>query len=139
MTLSFKVNRFIKLSQIMLLTSLNKLIVKECEFIIASTSINKLCNDSSLRLVPRVFNKRGQNNSCFSFLSLPYSSTHIAGLRWIPFLHHPFTTIVLHEIINPLLVRFCKILLKFRKSSNKVTHIVWSSKSDVFPVTIKSA
>ena len=123
MTLSFKVNRFIKLSQIMLLPSLNKLIVKECEFIIASTSINKLCNDSSLRLVPRVFNKRGQYNYCFCFLSLPYS-THIAGLRWIPFLHHPFTTIDLHEIIDPLLVRFCKILLKFRRSSNKVTPII---------------
>ena len=46
------------LSGIMLLTSLNKSVVKGCEFTIASTSISKLCNDSSFRLVPWVFNKK---------------------------------------------------------------------------------
>ena len=53
-TLDFKVNRFIGLSGIMLLTSLNKSVVKGCEFTIASTSISKVRNDSSFRLVPWV-------------------------------------------------------------------------------------
>ena len=53
----FKVNRFIGLSGIMLLASLNKSLVKGHEFTIASTSISKVCNDSSFRLVPWVFNK----------------------------------------------------------------------------------
>ena len=56
-TLDFKVNRFIGLSGIMLLASLNKLVVKGHEFIIASTSLSKVCNDSSFRLVPWVFSK----------------------------------------------------------------------------------
>ena len=55
-TLDFKVNRFIGLSGIMPLASL-KLVVKGREFTIASTSISKVCNDSSFRLVPWVFNK----------------------------------------------------------------------------------
>ena len=40
-TLDFKVSRFIGLSGIMLLTSLNKSVVKGREFTIASTSIRK--------------------------------------------------------------------------------------------------
>ena len=57
-TRDFNVNRFIGLSGIMLLTSLNKAIVKGCKFTIASTSIRKVNNDSSFRLVPWVFNKK---------------------------------------------------------------------------------
>ena len=56
-TLDFKVNRFIGLSGITLLASLNKSVVKGCEFTTASTSISKVCNDLSFRLVPWVFNK----------------------------------------------------------------------------------
>ena len=56
-TLDFKVSRFIGLSGIMLLASLNKSVVKGREFTIASTSISKVHNDSSFRLVPWVFNK----------------------------------------------------------------------------------
>ena len=56
-TLDFKVNRFIGLSGIMLLASLSKSFVKRCEFTVASTSISKVCNDSSFRLVPWVFSK----------------------------------------------------------------------------------
>ena len=41
----------------MLLTSFTKSVVKEREFTVASTSISKVCNDSSFRLVPWVFNK----------------------------------------------------------------------------------
>ena len=55
--LYFKVSRFIGLSGIMLLTSLNKSVVKGREFTITSTSISKVCNGSSFRLVPWVFNK----------------------------------------------------------------------------------
>ena len=55
--LDFKVNRFIGLNGIMPLASLNKLAVKGCELTIASTSISKVCNDSSFRLVPWVFNE----------------------------------------------------------------------------------
>ena len=47
-TLDFKVSRFIGLSGIMLLTSLNKSVVKGREFTITSTSISKVRNDSSL-------------------------------------------------------------------------------------------
>ena len=50
-TLDFKVNRFIRLSGIMLLTSLNKSVVKGHEFAIASASVSKVHNDSSFRLV----------------------------------------------------------------------------------------
>ena len=50
-TLDFKVNRFIGLSEIMLLASLNKSVGKGREFTIASTLISKVCNDSSFRLV----------------------------------------------------------------------------------------
>ena len=53
--LNFKVGRFIGLNGIMLLTSLNKSVVKGREFIISSTSISKVRNDSSFRLVPWVF------------------------------------------------------------------------------------
>ena len=41
----------------MLLTSLNKSVVKGHQFTIASTWISKVCNDLSFRLVPWVFNK----------------------------------------------------------------------------------
>ena len=51
MTFGFNFNRFIGLSGIMLSTSPNKSIVKSHEFTIASTSIRKVCNDSSFRLV----------------------------------------------------------------------------------------
>ena len=57
-TLDFKFNRFIGLSGIMLLASLNKSLVKGREFTIASTSISKVCNDSSFGLVPWVFNNK---------------------------------------------------------------------------------
>ena len=57
-TLEFKANRSTELSEIMLLTSLNKLIVKGCEYTIATTSISKVYNDSSFRLVAWVFNKK---------------------------------------------------------------------------------
>ena len=50
-TLDFKINRFIGLRGIMLLTSFNKMVVKAPEFTIASTSISKVCSDSSFRLV----------------------------------------------------------------------------------------
>ena len=40
-TLDFKVSRFVGLSGIMLLTSINKSVVKGREFTIASTSIRK--------------------------------------------------------------------------------------------------
>ena len=40
----------------MLLTSLNKLVVKGREFTIVSTLISKVCSGSSFRLVPWVFN-----------------------------------------------------------------------------------
>ena len=50
-------NKFIGLSGIMLLTWINKSVVKWYEFAIASTSISKVCNDLSYRLVPWVFNK----------------------------------------------------------------------------------
>ena len=56
-TLDFKVNRFIGLSGIMLLTSLDKSVVKGREFTIAFTLISKVSNDSSFRLVSWVFNK----------------------------------------------------------------------------------
>ena len=56
-TLDFKVDRCIGLRRIMLLTSLNKSIVKRHEFAIYSTSISKVCSDSSFGMVPRVFNK----------------------------------------------------------------------------------
>ena len=56
-TLDFKVSRFIGLSSIMLLTSLNKSVVKGREFTITSPSISKVHNNSSFRLVPWVFNK----------------------------------------------------------------------------------
>ena len=56
-TFVFKVSRFIGLSGIMLLTSLNKSVVKGREFTIASTLISKVRNDSSFRLVSWVFNK----------------------------------------------------------------------------------
>ena len=56
-TLDFKVSRFIGLSGTMLLTSLNKSVVKGREFTITSTSISKVRNDSSFRLLPWVFNK----------------------------------------------------------------------------------
>ena len=56
-TLYFKLNRFIGLSVITLLTSLDKSVVKRLEFTTASTSISKVRNDSSLRLVPWVFNE----------------------------------------------------------------------------------
>ena len=55
--LDFKVNRFIGLSGIILLTSLNKSVVKGYEFTIALTSFSKVCYDSSFRLVSWVFNK----------------------------------------------------------------------------------
>ena len=45
-TLDFKINRFIGLRGIMLLTSFNKMVVKGPEFTIASTSISKVCSDS---------------------------------------------------------------------------------------------
>ena len=51
-TFVFKVSRFIGLSGIMLLTSLNKFVVKGREFTVASTSISKVRKDSSFRLVP---------------------------------------------------------------------------------------
>ena len=57
-THDFNVSRFIGLSEIMLLTSLNKVVVKGCKFTIASTSISKVNNNSSFRLVPWVFNKK---------------------------------------------------------------------------------
>ena len=53
--LDFKDSWFIGLNGIMLLTSLNKSVVKGREFTISSTSISKMCNDSSFRLVPWVF------------------------------------------------------------------------------------
>ena len=56
-TLDFKVSRFIGLNSIMLLTSLNKSVVKGREFTITSPSISKVHNNSSFRLVPWVFNK----------------------------------------------------------------------------------
>ena len=56
-TFVFKVSRFIGLSGIMLLTSLNKSVVKGREFTITSPSISKVHNNSSFRLVPWVFNK----------------------------------------------------------------------------------
>ena len=55
-TLDFKVDRFIGLRGVMLLTSLNKLVVKGREFTIVSTLISKVCSGSSFRLVPWVFN-----------------------------------------------------------------------------------
>ena len=50
--LDLKVSRFIGLNGIMLLTSLNKSVVKGREFLISSTSVSKVLNDSSFRLVP---------------------------------------------------------------------------------------
>ena len=55
--LDFKVSRFIGRSGFSLLTSLNKSFVKRREFTVASTSISKVRNNSSFRLVPMVFNK----------------------------------------------------------------------------------
>ena len=74
-TLDFRVSRFIGLSGIMLLTSLNC-----CERMctIASTSISKVCNDSSFRLVPWVFNRGQIVLALLIYLSHIYS-THIAG------------------------------------------------------------
>ena len=56
-TLDFKVSRFIGLSDIMLLISTNKSAVKGRESAITSTSISKVRNDLSFRLVSWVFNK----------------------------------------------------------------------------------
>ena len=50
--LDLKVSRFIGLNGIRLLTSLNKSVVKGREFLISSTSVSKVLNDSSFRLVP---------------------------------------------------------------------------------------
>ena len=55
--LDFKVTKCIGWSGFSLLTSLNKSFVKGREFTIASTSISKVRNDSSFRLVPMVFNQ----------------------------------------------------------------------------------
>ena len=94
-TLDFKVIRFIGLSGIMLLTSLNKSVVKGREFTISSTSISKACNDSPLGLVSWVFNKEAK-------ISLA----------------------LLICLFDLLLVHFRERFLKFGKNSNKVNTII---------------
>ena len=94
-TLDFKVSSFIGLSGIMLLTSLNKSVVKGCEFTISSTSISKVRNDLPFGLVPWVFNKELK-------ISLA----------------------LLICLFDLLLVHFCERFLKFGKSPNKVNTII---------------
>ena len=94
-TLDFKVSRFIGLSGIMLLTSLNKSVVKGREFTISATSISKVRNDSPFGLVPWVFDKELK-------ISLA----------------------LLICVFDLLLVHFCERFLKFGKSSNKVNTII---------------
>ena len=131
-TLVFKVSRFIGLSGIMLLTSLNKFFVKGREFTVAFTLISKVRNDSSFRLVPSVFNKEVKivlaRLICVSHtppILLAEGGIHFHRI-YSPLLSlmNPFTTIVSHEIIDVLLVHFCKSFLKFGRSSNKATTII---------------
>ena len=97
-TLEFKLNRFIGLSRIVLLTSLNKLAVKGGEFTIALTSISKVRNDSSFRLVSWVFNKEEKTVLalliCFSYT--PHISL-TAGRFCLHSIHSP--TLSLMEIL----------------------------------------
>ena len=94
-TLNLKVSRFIGLSGIMLLTSLNKSVVKGREFTISSTSISKARNDSPFGVVSWVFNKEAK-------ISLA----------------------LLICLFDLLLVHFCERFLKFGKSANKVNTII---------------
>ena len=94
-TLDFKVSRFIGLSGIMLLTSLNRSVVKGREFTISSTSISEVRNDPPFGLVSWVFNKEVK-------ISLA----------------------LLIFLFDLLLVHFCERFLKFGKSSKKVNTII---------------
>ena len=119
-TLDFKVNSFIRLSGIMLLASLNKSVVKGREFAIASASVSKVHNDSSFRLVLWVFNKE---DKMLLPLLIYFSHPILDHFCWlkVDFVHtasiHHYCP---HEIIDHLLVHFCKSFFKFRRSSDKI-------------------
>ena len=126
MTFGFNFNRFIGLSGIMLSTSPNKSIAKSHEFTIASTSIRKVCNDSSFRLVPWVFNKKSLNEWSLHFL---FGSPILQPYCWLKVDFVSTASIQCHCLSwnhDPLLVYFCKSFLKFRRSSNKITAVIQS-------------
>ena len=137
-TLDFKVNRFIGLSGIMLLASLNKSVVKGREFKITSTSISKVCKDSSFRLAPWIFNKEVK-----MVLALLICLSHIPPILLAEDGLH------FHSIHSPPLSLVKSMILcwsisakAFRNSEEAPTKLLPLSdlkKSDVCPATSKSA
>ena len=146
--LDFKVNRFISLSGIILLTSLNKSVVKGYGFTIPLTSFSKVLYDSSFRLVSWVFNKEdnmvlallvcfshtppmmlAEGGFCFHSQLFPFSTIFPSWNHW------SYVGLFLRELIGPFLQ--CKSLLKFKRSYNKVNALS-GLRSVMFPLCLWS-